>query len=182
MSGLVAERRTSLTYVAGFLSLIALGINGCSSSDDTRSEIPGDPAACADGSCATQCSLNEDCASGSCGFDGVCAQLPPQEGGGTDGMDNPFPNLLEGDVEEPDDNDTCVELDVEFDRVTPTVVLLIDQSGSMTANFDGGKNRWNTLRDTLSNPAESLLKGLESEVRFGMALYTSHNGSVPGAP
>lgn len=182
MSGLMAERRTSLTYVAGLLSLIALGINGCSSSDDNRSEIPGDEAGCTDGSCGEpSCSVNEDCASGSCGLSGFCAPLPPEGNDGPGGMDTQFPDLLTGDVDdETDDNQTCVQLDVNFDRVTPTVVLLIDQSGSMDADFDQGKDRWETLRDSLSNPTESLLKSLETEVRFGMALYTSENGSTTG--
>jgi hypothetical protein len=71
---------------------------------------------------------------------------------------------------------SCVDLEVDFARVTPTVVLLIDQSSSMEAEFDNGKDRWVTLVDTLSNPQSSLLKKLENSVRFGMALYSSRNG------
>jgi hypothetical protein len=70
----------------------------------------------------------------------------------------------------------CPHADVDFDRVTPTVMLLIDQSGSMTQSFDNGKNRWQTLSDTLTDPQNSLLAKLDSSVRFGMTLYTSSGG------
>jgi len=71
---------------------------------------------------------------------------------------------------------TCVDLDVDFQRVTPTVMLLIDQSGSMTQNFADGNDRWETLQLTLANPQTSLLKKLDTSVRFGMSLYTSSGG------
>jgi hypothetical protein len=70
----------------------------------------------------------------------------------------------------------CADLEVDFDRVTPTVVLLIDRSGSMTEPFDDGRNRWQTLVQTLTDEQSSLIKKLEGSVRFGMALYTSNGG------
>jgi hypothetical protein len=74
----------------------------------------------------------------------------------------------------------CVDLEVGFERVTPTVVLLIDQSGSMTQAFDNGLDRWQTLVQTLTDPQESLIKKLEGSVRFGMSLYTSNRGFGTG--
>ncbi|MEZ4222719.1 MAG: VWA domain-containing protein [Polyangiaceae bacterium] len=76
--------------------------------------------------------------------------------------------------------DGCIKADVTFEKTTPTVVLLIDQSGSMTENF-GGNNRWNTVRDALMNASTGIVKTLENEVRFGLALYTSHDGNAGGA-
>lgn len=77
----------------------------------------------------------------------------------------------------------CVDLDVEFERVTPTVVLLIDQSGSMLRNFpqkagEPSRSRWDTVVHTLANE-DGFLKRLSASVRFGMALYTSDKGFGP---
>jgi hypothetical protein len=70
----------------------------------------------------------------------------------------------------------CVDLEVAFERITPTVVLLIDRSGSMTRSFDNGLNRWQTLVQTLTDPQNSLIQKLDTSVRFGMALYSSNGG------
>jgi hypothetical protein len=70
----------------------------------------------------------------------------------------------------------CVDLAVDFERITPTVVLLIDRSGSMTQNFDNGLDRWETLVQTLTDPQDSLIEKLDTSVRFGMALYSSNGG------
>jgi hypothetical protein len=70
----------------------------------------------------------------------------------------------------------CVDLQVDFERITPTVVLLIDRSGSMTQNFDNGLDRWETLVQTLTDPQSSLIEKLDTSVRFGMALYSSNGG------
>ncbi len=55
------------------------------------------------------------------------------------------------------------------------MLLLIDQSGSMTEPFDGG-DRWNVLRDALTDPTNGVVKNLEHQVRFGIALYSSDGG------
>ncbi len=73
----------------------------------------------------------------------------------------------------------CIKADVTFDKQTPTVVLLIDQSGSMTASFGGG-SRWNVLRNALMNDQTGIVKQLENDVRFGLALYTSFDGNAGG--
>ncbi len=66
-----------------------------------------------------------------------------------------------------------------FDVQIPTVVLLIDQSGSMTAGFGSG-TRWTTVRDALGDPQTGVVKALEDQVRFGLTLYTSYNGASGG--
>jgi hypothetical protein len=75
--------------------------------------------------------------------------------------------------------DGCIKVDVTFEKQTPTVVLLIDQSGSMSDNF-GGQSRWAVVHDALMNPTTGIVKNLETEVRFGLALYTSDGGSAGG--
>lgn len=69
----------------------------------------------------------------------------------------------------------CGEVTVTLEPVIPTIVLLIDQSGSMTAGF-GGQDRWSAVYDTLMNPDDGVVAQLGSQVRFGVTLYTSEDG------
>ncbi len=73
----------------------------------------------------------------------------------------------------------CGEVSVVVTPVTPTLVLLVDQSGSMTDDF-GGVQRWDALYDTLMNPTDGVVISLQSSVRFGLALYTSMDGDEGG--
>jgi hypothetical protein len=65
----------------------------------------------------------------------------------------------------------CQRADVSATRVIPTVILVIDQSGSMTQTFGTG-NRWDVLRDFLLKP-DGLIASLETQVRFGIAMYSA---------
>ncbi len=73
------------------------------------------------------------------------------------------------------DANTCARVQVDLAEQVPTVMLLIDRSGSMTAGF-GGTDRWNATYGTLMNASTGVVKSLEDRVRFGVALYTSKNG------
>jgi hypothetical protein len=91
-------------------------------------------------------------------------------------------NDSDSDSDGDSDGDTdsaCGEISVEFEMQTPTVVLLVDQSGSMTSSFGNG-NRWNVLRNALLNEETGVVKRLEGSVRFGLQLYTSNGGSAGG--
>lgn len=84
---------------------------------------------------------------------------------------------LTGDASRPDAPqadvpDHCASVRIEARRVTPNVVLVIDQSGSMREDFPGAPDRWRALRNSLLDEA-GLIRELESTVRFGMALYSS---------
>jgi hypothetical protein len=76
---------------------------------------------------------------------------------------------------------------VEATRVTPNVIVVVDQSSSMTAGFGSG-NRWDVLRNSLigtPGDRDGLIAELESVVRFGLALYTAEapgntSDPVPG--
>jgi hypothetical protein len=163
------HRRLSLTFAAGCLSLLALGLNACGSDDKQPGRIE-DPTPGDDGQA---CAVNDECSSGSCGGNGRCMEAPMGDVGNSD-----FPDFLDSDgLQPPDDSASCVKLDVEFDRVPPLVLLLIDQSSSMNDDFDGD-SRWDTLRDTLLDRDSSLLSKLQNEIRFGMVLYSSRNGST----
>lgn len=77
---------------------------------------------------------------------------------------------------------TCVDVTVAVDPIVPTLVLLVDQSGSMTADF-GGAPRWDAVYTTLMDPADGVVTALEDRVRFGLSLYTSEDGfSGPTCP
>jgi hypothetical protein len=79
----------------------------------------------------------------------------------------------------PGSDASCASLSVNMTRQTPTVLLLIDQSLSMDEPFGGG-TRWTVVRDALLDPATGLVKKLEQEIRFGLALYTSLDGLQKG--
>ncbi|RYZ01760.1 MAG: VWA domain-containing protein [Myxococcales bacterium] len=76
------------------------------------------------------------------------------------------------------DDGTCASTDVNLDNQLPTVLLLVDQSGSMNANF-GRSDRWQTLRTALMDPMEGIVNTLQGQVRFGLSLYSSLNGAAP---
>jgi hypothetical protein len=74
----------------------------------------------------------------------------------------------------------CINVDVTFEKQIPTVVLLIDQSGSMEEQFGGAGTRWNVVKNALMDQTTGIVKVLENDVRFGLALYTSHDGNNGG--
>ncbi len=68
---------------------------------------------------------------------------------------------------------------VNLDPIIPSVILLIDQSGSMDDPF-GSTTRWQAMRDALVDPAQGVVARLSTKVVFGMTLYTSHSGDAGG--
>ena len=147
--------------------LIALGAAACTGNlgaepPDASGDVPCEGAAC-----NAECVEDAECADGFfCNASGACEQRF-NAGNGSSGSGGDPP-------------DVCADVQVTFDPVTPNVVLLIDQSGSMSASYPGG-NRWDVLYDALMNPADGVVKTLEQDVRFGLALYTSFNGNEGGA-
>jgi hypothetical protein len=121
------------------------------------------------------CTRDEGCAGGLyCGAELTCTS----ECGGP-GDDACGPGLVcssrgtcqspfDGDGSAPDD---CPNIVVNAAPVTPTVMLLIDQSGSMLDGFGGG-DRWDAVREALTDPEDGVVTQLESSVIFGATLYT----------
>lgn len=180
MSSLLLRERINLGLaVAGLACASAVLALGCGSGPKGTSLV-GNVAGCdpaVDQNChalGESCQSDAECDSGSC-TGGACVSAGPAGGGGSGGSDELF-SADDLKNEHPDQDPTCVDLDVSFQRITPTVMLLIDQSGSMGKNFEDGKTRWETLRRTLTDPQNSLLKKLNSSVRFGVTLYTSSGG------
>jgi hypothetical protein len=73
----------------------------------------------------------------------------------------------------------CVDVQVQVEPIVPTLVLLVDQSGSMTADF-AGQERWDAIYETLMDPADGVVASLQSSVRFGLTLYSSIDGFEGG--
>jgi hypothetical protein len=73
----------------------------------------------------------------------------------------------------------CANQRITTRRVTPTVWLLIDGSGSMVTML-GDKSRWVALREALMDPTMGVVKSLETQVKFGMIMF---DGPLPmGTP
>jgi hypothetical protein len=99
----------------------------------------------------------------SCADHGRCLDNPAGDGGVT-GDASPFPDAA-----------VCGNVTVALSPVIPTVMVLIDQSGSMTSSF-GGLNRWEAVTEALTDPATGVIAQLEDQVIFGASLYTSNDG------
>jgi hypothetical protein len=78
--------------------------------------------------------------------------------------------------------DGCTEIRLEV-TVTPTVMLVVDQSGSMDFELGDGRTRWDALRRSLVGP-RGLVTDFETRIRFGLALYSARSelGEDGGPP
>jgi hypothetical protein len=75
-------------------------------------------------------------------------------------------------------------LKVEFEKLVPTVLLLVDESGSMYEYqypTGGADSRWAVLRNAVLDMG-GFLKSLEGDVRFGLATFTSDIGTPATCP
>jgi hypothetical protein len=170
-----------LMSIVGATLLAALGF---SCGDSQRSELK---AACDvyAGQCGTPCTTNADCPSGLfCDDMSACfADCTP--GGGQCGADEVCSDdghcqtgLLTGPGS--GGSEGCGNVDVSFEAQTPSVTLLVDQSGSMDDNFNG-QSRWDALYDALMDPNDGVVQSLQDVVRFGMVLYTNDD-ETPKCP
>jgi von Willebrand factor type A domain len=190
-------RRSFVSAALSSLMLLGLAIVGESCSLGTA----GAPCETVyAGKCGAVCATDVGCPSGQyCGLSGTCtadcaegaAQCPSGQvcnvhgkcvsnGGGGAGGDGTggFFGASSGSGSGMG-GDGCADVVVNFEKQIPTVMLLIDQSGSMTAAFGNG-NRWEVLYDTLMNANNGIVKTLQNDVRFGLALYTSAGGNAGG--
>lgn len=169
----------------GLLLLPFAACDGCDDGGETPCDTLGDACEqscvdlgdcpdgthCADyGKCFAECLPGDDrCGDGfHCDDRGRCKPGEVGDGGGTTSF-----NMGGGN---PDGGGTnCANVTISFEPQIPTVILLIDQSGSMTEQFGGG-NRWDVLYDTLMDANSGIVKQLENDVRFGLALYTGDGG------
>lgn len=72
----------------------------------------------------------------------------------------------------------CNDLRVEFKPVIPTVLLVVDRSGSMfDSAYGGSPTRWLALTEALFPSAGGVLSDYQGAVRFGLLTYTSDSGA-----
>lgn len=168
------------SLLAGGLSLAA----GCSSAPG----VPEDnSAACFGDQCPAECTADIDCGAGSyCSDDGTCvSDCTPGGDECGEGFycsnDGRCVGTTDtgGQSSEPETT-ICVRGSSSVENQTPTVVLLVDQSGSMHEDLSDGVTRWDGLQNALVDENQGIIKALESDVRFGLALYTSENGNQGG--
>lgn len=162
---------------------------GCGSSTPSDQALIGPGSACrtvVEG-CGGGCTRDEECGTGLyCNLGGVCSADC------ADGHLCPSGSMCDVArgkcVEDPSaldaggdgGNTTCPNVTVTFEKRVPTVALVVDQSGSMNERFGSG-TRWEVARDALVNNTNGVVKILEKEVRFGLAMYTSKEGFKGGA-
>ena len=173
--------------------------DSCGVTCTTTEQCPVGQFCAENDSCQQECTPgNDDTCSGAraCSENGKCIakddievpELPMGGGSGGDG-----------------DDEVCIDVEVDFTPQIPNVVLLIDQSASMTDDDTAFRSkveaavlageyvpwdcpdsdnrrgadetwRWNVVRNVLLHPETGIVKPLEEKVRFGMATYSSDNG------
>lgn len=94
--------------------------------------------------------------------------------GNTNTMGDPTSGGTGSDAPVDTSGRSCADAEVKTSKVKPIIAIVIDGSGSMCADY-GGQSRWLALRSALLDPANGLVKRLESAVEFGMTLY---DGSI----
>lgn len=154
------------------------GMCGAACNDDTQC---ASGLHCQNGACTAECAPGASaCGAGQiCSSSGRCVSAsggsgPNNNTGGTIGLDIDASFGQGGDNGTGGGNgDACASVDLTLDTVTPTVVLLIDQSGSMEdADLEPGLDRWQALKDAL-RASDGPVATLENKVRFGMVFYSN---------
>jgi hypothetical protein len=180
MSSPMPRRFPNPTSQLAFAFLIAFAV-GCGGSGGGAGPCDGDSP---DPACETECDGDGDCPSGfSCGADDLCTAECTQSGAGCGSgqvCDERGQCVPGNDQVDASTVDGCPSVAVDLAPRTPTVILLVDRSGSMTQDFDDDLDRWDAVQQALADPDEGVVTELQSDVRFGVTLYNSEGGgSVP---
>lgn len=180
------------------VAMLSLGLVACGggsggkkvSGPCTRGELSGCGVACGDASgaecgaglfceasqCTAECtsaSYATDCGENAgCTIEGRCVLPSAGDGGGVNGGTNQSTGDGGGS--------SCGEVKLDATPKTPNVIVIVDQSGSMDADF-GSSNRWEVLKDSLLAD-NGLFAELQSLVRFGLVLYSGANDDDPTCP
>ena len=129
----------------------------CPSGSDSECELG---TFCLNGLCSAQCTATDGCGEGStCNSRGRC--VPDIGTGGVGGTGNTG------------GGSGCQSVQVTPTRSIPNVMFLVDQSGSMTADF-AGEERWTAAHGAITQ----IVSDVDSIVRFGLTTYTSSNGDA----
>src|SRR5688572_9295627 len=170
----------------GAFALVTGLFAGCGGDSSNGVTIKGGPA-------VKTCSSTQDCNPGQvCGSTGMCTDVTVGVGGSSGGAGaQPPPGTGTGNATNIPTTPQgggggvgggCASANVMFKQETPNVMLVVDRSLSMEDPF-GADTRWNTVRTALTDPAMGLLPMLETQVRFGLTMYTTPppmGGGFPG--
>jgi hypothetical protein len=92
-------------------------------------------------------------------------------GTGGSGFGNPAMTMAQAGTDRPVmGSRECASAMVTTSRAQPTILLVIDGSGSMCEQFGGG-TRWSALRTALLEPMMGVIPRLQATVEFGLLLY-----------
>ncbi len=166
--------RPSVLIFIAMATLIALGLQACSDSAGQGGKDGSPDDVCKsdfDPNCGEPCISSVDCGDDLyCGPDNTCRAdcTPGGDECGADALCVAHGRCM----------DTCAGVQVQLSLLSPLVMLLIDQSGSMSENF-GGQERWDAVEAALVG-GSGVVPALEDEVFFGVALYTSNGGFAGG--
>jgi hypothetical protein len=126
--------------------------------------------------CGTSCTADDVCGPGLyCGSGGVCTAECTLTGGqcGAGRVCSSKGYCIDAPADPGRPGDDCPRVDVALSAVTPTVLFLIDRSGSMGEQRFGNKSRWNAVADALIADPGGVVTQLASRVIFGATTY--HN-------
>ncbi len=135
-------------------------MTACDPSPGAANACPAGFHCSADGKCDAQCTVGGDqCGDGyKCTTDGYCVD---DSGPGSNGPDA-----------------SCPAITFTPMPVTPSIQLVLDQSGSMYTNNLGNVTRYRAMRDALVDPAMGVVSTLEAKAYFGSNLYTCDNNNA----
>lgn len=146
-----------------YACLLIAAVGGCGAAEDTpgRSTTGGAPFGSGrNGSTGSKPSTSNPFGNPDIGTAGAPGLAPMV------GSDSKPPSI--------NDPNTCASASVRASRITPTVYLVVDGSGSMNAPFGGGGTRWTVLREALVG-TNGVVTKLESVVSFGMNIYSNND-------
>ncbi|MBN1655132.1 MAG: VWA domain-containing protein [Deltaproteobacteria bacterium] len=67
--------------------------------------------------------------------------------------------------------DVCAEANVRVSRIKPTILFVVDRSGSTADPYPGSTSKWQAMYDSLMDPNEGVITKLQGVAYFGMVLY-----------
>lgn len=143
----------------------------CACPDGTDEGCPSG-AYCNSNLCWQDCTPGgNECAQGqTCTSEGRCIADP-------NGTDSAKPQVDGSARDSSAMGEDCPRIIVDLDNQTPTVMLLIDRSGSMNTNDFGPQNqdRWEAMTEAVVG-ASGIVSTEQSEVIFGAAIYDDGSG------
>jgi len=124
------------------------------------------------GICETQCSQNTACDNGgTCSpVTGLCTAASDSGLSGTGGTGGGVGGS----------GGSCPDTTVTASKINPVVILVVDQSSSMNQDFAGNTSRWDALRGFLLQAPDGLIADLQSQVQFGLAMYSARASENSG--